>query len=134
MEEREIKSFTEEELFNKVKEASFDFLYKTRNITSKSVPYELWLCFLEEFVRNNMNVVATGFIENLPAEKHFRYQHSYWLQYGDVLLEIDGVRKLNLSNHERENLSVKIKQISWDIDKFPSHGVMLKIYIVFKEK
>ena len=133
MEEREFKTFTEEELLAKVKEASYDFLFKTRSLTSNPIPYESWLKLMEQFVIENMNVVVSGMVEKSSVNKHFRYQHSYWTQHRDCLLELDGIRYLTLTDTERENLFVKVSSMSWEVDDFPSHGTMLKICIVFKK-
>lgn len=132
MEKRETKTFTEDEIYNMVQEASLDFLYRTRCFISNTILYYSWLDMMERFVEENMNVVVVGFIENGNIKENFRYQHSYWTEYNDVLLEFDGARRVTLSDWDREHIGVNVKKISWDVDKFQSHGLMLKIYIVFE--
>ena len=132
MDKREQKTFTEDEIFCKVQTASLDFLYKTRGFISNTIPYSVWLDMLERFIEENINVEVVGFIENGSIKQHFRYQHSYWTEYKGVLTEIDGARRATLSPDDNENMYVKVKKISWDVDNFPYHGFMLKIYIVFE--
>ena len=139
MEEREIRTLTEQEIYDDVEKAALDFLYKTRGLISKSFPYSSWLNAMELFVKENINVIVTGMVDN-RTDTLFRYQHSYWKQYEDILLEIDGVTKAKTVDVYNDgpkvgfgqiaNLYVKVKKISWEVDKYPSHGLMLKFYII----
>ena len=123
---------TEQEIYDGMEKASLDFFYKTRGLISNTILYSCWLDMMERFVKENMNVVVVGFVENGNIKNHFKYQHSYWTEYNDVLLEIDGTNSRSLTDGERKNMKVFVKEISWEVDNFPSHGLMLKIYIVFE--
>jgi hypothetical protein len=92
MEEREIRTLTEQEIYDGVEKAALDFLYKTRGLISRSVYYSAWLDALELFVKENMNVVVIGMVDD-KTNTNFRYQHAYWKQYEDILLEIDGMTR-----------------------------------------
>ena len=139
MEEREIRTLTEQEIYDDVEKAAFDFLYKTRGFMSRSVFYSSWLDSMELFVKENVNVAVTGMVDD-KTNTHFRYQHSYWKQHEDILLEIDGMTRAKtvkvynggprVGMGQMADLCVKVKKISWEIENEPSHGLMLKFYII----
>ena len=139
MEEREIRTLTEQEIYDGVEKAALDFLYKTRGLISRSVYYSSWLNTLELFVKENMNVVVTGIVDD-KTNTNFRYQHAYWKQHEDILLEIDGMTRAKtvevyndgptVGMGQMADLYVKAKKISWEFENHPSHGLMLKFYII----
>lgn len=139
MDEREIRTLTEQEIYDGLEKAALDFLYKTRGFMSKSIPYSSWLNAMELFVKENMNVVVTGMVDD-RINTHFRYQRTYWKQYEDILLEIDGMTRAktvevyndgpSVGIGQMADLYVKVNKISWEVENHPSHGLMLKFYII----
>ena len=139
MKKIEIRTLTEQEICEGVQKAALDFLYKTRGFISKSFRYSSWLDVLELFVKENMNVVVTGMVDD-KTNTHFRYQHSYWKEHEDILLEIDGMTRAktvevyndgpNVGMGQMADIYVKVKKISWEVEIDPFHGLMLKFYII----